>query len=156
MIIRIVICLKKTMQYCNLTLHWNVNTVLISYGTYPFMWTVHSALCWPNVGTTGTLIDTPCHAGSSIFKAAPAHLGMNLEPVFDFRSSTDSRTRWETRTGSASQTSSPCRWRNGWPRFTGCNCPAASTPPPWGGSPPSLPDLNFPLPIPSEMFSFTL
>lgn len=144
------------MPYCNLTLHWNVNTVLISYGTYPFMWTVHSALCWPNVGTTGTLIDTPCHAGSSIFKAAPAHLGMNLEPVFDFRSSTDSRTRWETRTGSASQTSSPCRWRNGWPRFTGCNCPAASTPPPWGGFPPSLPDLNFPLPIPSEMFSFTL
>lgn len=129
------------MQYCNLTLHWNVNTVLTGYGTIH----VNCPLC-PLLAKRGNDRDpewqaVPC--GPSIFKAAPAHLGMNLEPVFDFRSSTDSRTRWETRTGSASQTSSPCRWRNGWPRFTGCNCPAASTPPLWGGFPPRSPTSTF-------------
>lgn len=53
-------------------------------------------------------------------------------PVFDFRSFTGLRTKWERRTGGDSQISSPCRWRNGWQPSTGCNCSHNRVPHHWG------------------------
>lgn len=55
--------------------------------------------------------------------------------VFNFRSFTGLRTRWERTTGGDSQISSPCHWRNGWQPFTGCNCFHSSVPHHWGQFP---------------------
>lgn len=60
---------------------------------------------------------------------------MNFSWRFHFRSFTGLRTRWERTTGGASQISSPCRWRNGWQPFTGCNCFHNSVPHHWGQFP---------------------
>lgn len=55
--------------------------------------------------------------------------------VFNFRSFTGLRTRWERTTGGASQISSPCHWRNGWQPFMGFNCFHSSVPHQWGQFP---------------------